>query len=369
MVTPRYAPYVGGIETHVYEVGRRLVQLGNTITILTTVPHTTLSPLAREEENQGMRIIRVPAWPKKRDYYFAPEMRSIIKQVKPDLIHCQGCHTFVPPLAMLAAKETHIPYVLTFHTGGHSSNARNRIRSLQWNMMRPLLAGAATLVGVSHFEADYFRTLLHLPAEKFVVISNGSTLPTLPPEHVIPPVQGTLIASVGRLERYKGHQRLITALPKIREWRPDARLLIVGAGPYESVLRDLAHNIGVSEFVEIRSIPSSDRLAMAELLSQSSLVALLSDYEAHPLAVMEALSLHRPVLVAETSGLKELADQGLARAISLQSSPEEVALGVRLQIEEPVLPPASFLLPTWENCSAQLQEVYRASVRSKQCVS
>src|SRR5258707_693833 len=128
MVTPRYYPYMGGIETHVYEVGRRLAQNGNRITILTTAPDLSQPFFSREEDSQGMRILRVRSWPRKRDYYFAPEVRSIIKQTKWDLIHCQGCHTFVPPLAMLAARDAHIPYILTFHTGGHSSNLRNSIR-------------------------------------------------------------------------------------------------------------------------------------------------------------------------------------------------------------------------------------------------
>lgn len=368
MVTPRYYPYMGGIETHVYEVGRRLAQSGNRITILTTMPHAALSSLPREEESQGMRIIRVPAWPKERDYYLAPEIRSIIKGTKWDLVHCQGCHTFVPPLAMLAAREARIPYILTFHTGGHSSNVRNRIRGFQWKLLRPLLAKASTLIGVSHFEAAYFHDSLQLPAEKFVVISNGSTLPTIPSLH--PPMSpGTLIASVGRLERYKGHQHLITALPRIRAWRPDARLLIVGTGPYEASLCELAQTSGVAEYVEIRAIPASDRLGMAEMLSQATLVTLLSEYEAHPIAVMEALSLRRPVLVAETSGLKELADQGLVRAIPLHSTPEEVALAVQKQIEKPVLPPTSFVLPTWDTCANQLLNVYQAVARREQCVS
>lgn len=368
MVTPRYYPYIGGIETHVYEVGQRLARMGNRMTILTTAPSSALSSLPREEEEQGMRIIRVRAWPRERDYYFAPEIRSIIKQTRWDLIHCQGCHTFVPPLAMLAAREARIPYVLTFHTGGHSSNLRNRIRGFQWNLQRSLLAKASTLIGVSRFEVEYFHHLLRLPAEKFVVISNGSALPVLSSQ--LPAISGqTLIVSVGRLERYKGHQRLIAALPHIREWRSDARLLILGAGPYEAELRKLARKFKVSDYVEIRALPPDDRQAMAELLSRTALVALLSDYEAHPVAVMEALSLRRPVLVTETSGLKELADQGLVRAIPLQISPEAVARAVRQQIEEPVLPPASFVLPTWEDCASQLQKVYQASVRRKSCVS
>lgn len=365
MVTPRYYPFMGGIETHVYEVGRRLVQYGHRITILTTM---LADPLPREEECEGMRILRVPAWPRKRDYYFAPELGAIVKQAKWDLVHCQGCHTFVPPLAMLAAREARLPYLLTLHTGGHSSPLRNSIRGLQWQLLRPLLAKATKLIGVSHFEADYFCHTLHLPAEMFTVIPNGSTLPTLPTQHTFPTSE-TIIASVGRLERYKGHQRLITALPHIRAWRPNAHLLIVGSGPYEHNLRTLARQVGVAEYVEIRAIPVQDRLAMAELLAQTSLVALLSECESHPVAVMEALSLRRPVLVTATSGLQELAEQGLVRAIPMRSSPEEVARAVQQQIEEPVLPPASFTLPTWDTCAGQLQEVYQSLVRRHTCVS
>ena len=179
----------------------------------------------------------------------------------------------------------------------------------------------------------------------------------------------TLIVSVGRLERYKGHQRLITALPKIHEWRSDVRLLILGVGPYEGALCELAHRVGVAEYVEIRSVPASDRQGMAEILSQASLVALLSEYEAHPVAVMEALTLRRPVLVADTSGLRELAEQGFVRAISLHSSPEEVAQAIQQQIEEPIIPPAHIVLPTWDDCANRLEMVYNALIRREQCAS
>src|SRR6266571_3012710 len=366
MVTARYFPCMGGIETHVHEVGRRLARDGVNVTLLTTVPQGLTTPLPREDEVEGMRIMRVRAWPAQQDYYIAPEMYAIIKRGTWDLVHCQGCHTFVPPLAMLAAKEAKIPYIVTFHTGGHSSGFRNRIRSLQWKLLRPLLSSASKLIGVSRFEADYFRDLLHLPAKQFAVIPNGATLPGLTQLPSSISAQ-TLIVSVGRLERYKGHQHLITALPKIREWRCDVRLLILGTGPYEAALRELARKIGVAEYVEIRAIPASDRQGMAEILSQASLVVLLSEYEAHPVAVMEALALRRPVLVADTSGLRELAEQGLVRAISLNSSPEEVAQATRQQIEESIIPPVHLVLPTWDDCASQLQTVYNASIRREHC--
>lgn len=367
MVTPRYFPYMGGLETHVHEAGRRLVESGVDLTLLTTAPHTYPTPLPKEEVSEGMRIIRVRAWPPGRDYYIAPEIYSITRRGKWDLVHCQGCHTFVPPLAMLAARKAKIPYIVTFHTGGNSSRFRNGIRGIQWKLLRPLFANASKLIGVSRFEADYFRDLLGLPANLFSVILPPSTLPSL--THLPSGISAKpLIVTAGRLERYKGHQRLITALPKIREQLPDAQLLILGAGPYEATLRELVRKVGVSEHVEIRAVPGSDRQAMAEILSQAALVALMSEYEAHPAVVEEALALRRPVLVANTSGMRELAEQKLVRSVSLNSTPEEIAAAALRQIEEPLIP-AQDALPTWEDCTRKLLIIYNAVCGREQCAS
>jgi glycosyltransferase involved in cell wall biosynthesis len=367
MVTPRYSPHIGGIETHVHEVGRRLVDRGVRVTLLTTAPYAVSAPLPKEEVIEGMRVIRVRTWLPQRDYYIAPEIYSIIDRGRWDLIHCQGCYTFVPLLAMLAAKKAKIPYVVTFHSGGNSSRFRNGIRGIQWKLLRPLFANASKLIGVSHYEADYFRNLLRLPVEKFVIIPNGASFLSLPHLPTKASTQ-SLIVSVGRLERYKGHQHLIAALPKIREQRTDARLLILGTGPYEATLHELAQKVGVAEHVEIRSVPASDLQARAEILSQATLVTLLSEYESHPVAVMEALALHRPVLVASTSGLQELAEQKLVRSVSLNSTPEEIAAAVLRQIEEPLIP-AQDALPTWEDCARKLLIIYNAVCGREQCVS
>ncbi len=367
MVTPRYFPWMGGIETHVYEVGRRLVRAGVNVTLLTTVPAITAS-LPREDEVEGMHIIRVKAWPPQKDYYIAPEIYALIKAGKWDLVHCQGCHTCVAPLTMLAAKEAKIPYILTFHSGGNSSRIRNKMRSVQWRLQHPLLSHASKLIGVSSVEANYFRDLLHLQARQFEVIPNGVALPDLTQVTVSPSKQ-TLIISVGRLERFKGHQHIISALPIIRAVRPDAKLLILGTGPYEGTLRELAQSSGVAEHVEIRAIPASKRQEMVETLARATLVTLLSEYEAHPVAVMEALSLKRPVLVADSSGLREFAERGLARKVALQSTPEEIARAALLQIEQPIVPSAELALPTWDECAQQLLSVYNTSARRLQCVS
>ena len=367
-VAARYFPYMGGMETHVYEVGRRLAHAGVKITILTT---DISGKLPIVEKSDGMQIHRVRSWPADKDYYIAPDIYRFISRGHWDLIHCQGYHNMVPPLAMLAAWRANIPYMLTFHSGGHSSFFRNALRGLQWKVLRPLLRRAQKLICVSEFEAAFFREQLRLPAETFVVIPNGAHLTKMSEVTATATDEvddNSLIVSIGRLERYKGHHRLIAALPKVREQVPNARLLILGAGPYESALRKIARKLGIADCIEIRSVPASDRRAMAEILSRAALVALLSEYEAHPIAVMEALALRRPVLVTDTSGLRELAERGLVRAVALKSTSGQIAEEVVRQIEEPLIP-MPVHLPTWDDCASKLLALYQDVVWRTTCAS
>lgn len=360
LATARYFPYVGGVERHVYEVGRRLAHAGLAVTVLTTDPSGQLPIM---EESEGMHIRRVHAWPAHGDYYFAPEIYNFVAHGEWDVVHCQGVHTLVAPLVMLAAWRASIPYIVTFHSGPHTSKWRTRLRGLQWSTLRPLLARAQQLIGVSQFEVDTFRTHLKLPEERFMVLPNGGGF-SLEGEAVSHIANGTPIVSVGRLEKYKGHQRIIAALPFVRTHFPDVHLRIVGTGPYEAVLRKQARDLGVADRVQIEAIPPQDRSAMAKLLASAALVTQFSDYESQGIAVLEALALSRPVLVTDTAALRELAEQGLVRAVSLESTAEKVAAAVVRELRDP-LKPTHVTLPTWESCTHQLLALYSSASKEE----
>jgi glycosyltransferase involved in cell wall biosynthesis len=339
----------------VYEVSRRLAAKGVELTIATT---DLTGELAEREDVEGVEIHRVRAWPTDRDYYFAPGIYNAMREHRWDIVHCQGYHTLVTPIAMMGALKLGIPYIVTFHSGGNSSIVRNALRGVQRTALRPLLARAAALIGVSRFEADFFSQHLHIPRDRFVVVPNGCNLPQAAPSDEEPKDE-TLILSVGRLERYKGHHRVIAAMPRIRQSIPNARLRIVGVGPYESDLRQCAEDYGVADCVEVGAISASDRSGMASLLSSASVVTLLSEYEAHPIAVIEALSMHRPVLVADTSGLREFGENRQARMVPVNSSPSQVAKALLQQIEEPIIAPVTNL-PTWDDCAEGVLRVYES---------
>lgn len=367
MVAPRSFPMAGGVETHIHEVSRRLAARDYDVTILSTDP---TGRLAASEWTEGVRTLRVPAWPRDRDYYIAPSMYRIAASGEWDIVHVQGYNTAVPPIAMSAAIRAGSPFVLTFHSGGHSSRLRNSARFLQHAALRPLLARAGRLICVSDFELDFFSARLRLAPDRFVVIPNGSHFAAATDQETafIPDPAAPLIVSIGRLERYKGHHRLIDAMPAVLRTLPGAQLKIVGSGPLGEELQRQVDRLGLAGSVWIGSIDPRERDTMARTLSQASLVALLSDYEAHPISVMEALALGRPVVVTHTSGLAELADRGLVRSIPLESNSDNVAAALLHNLRQPLTAPQANL-PSWDDCSDQLGTLYRGVLEARSCAS
>lgn len=354
-VCNRYLPELGGVETHVREVTQRLVREEDLqITVLAT---DRTRKLSRDDVINGTPVLRVPSWPRRRDYYLAPRILSVAGQRgRWDLVHCQGIHSPVPVMAMLAARRAGIPYLVTFHTGGHSQALRNKLRPVQWRALGPLLRDAVALIGVSEFEARTLSRGARLADGAVRVIRNGGTLP--PPAPGTTSVPGRIVSS-GRLERYKGHHRVIESLPHITAAVPDAHVVILGSGAYEPHLAELARRLRVADRVTIRSIDPADRTAMAGALAEANVVAALSDYEAHPVGIMEALSVGRPVVGFQTSGIAELVDEGWVYGIDPHSPVSEVASQiVAAMSSQPLIDPNA--LPTWDGCARELAELYRS---------
>lgn len=361
MVTPRSPLQQGGVERHVIEVSRRMAAAGVQVEVLCTDPELKR---ATTETRDGVRIRTVRAWPRGRDWYLAPGLWREIGRERWDLIHLQSYHTLVAPLAMLRALTLRTPYVVTFHGGGHSSELRNRSRRAQMRLLRPLLRRTARLVAVARFEVEQYGEALGVPPERFALIPNGTDLSFSDADLAAAEPATTTLASIGRLERYKGHHRVLEAFPLVLEREPEARLLIVGKGPYEDELRRQAEELGVAERVEITSVPAGDPRGMATLLSRVSLVVLMSEFETHPLVALEAAAARRRLLVADAGGLAELAAEGFGKAIPLDSPPEQIAAAAIEQLAQPQ-PQRAPSLSSWDECTSALIDLYGSIILSR----
>jgi glycosyltransferase involved in cell wall biosynthesis len=259
---------------------------------------------------------------------------------------------------MISARRAGIPYLVTFHTGGHSSRLRNAIRATQWWLAGPLLRKAAARIAVSRFEAIALARRARLGDKPVVVIRNGGALPS--PRSGTAAVPGRIV-SIGRLERYKGHHRAIEALPHVIRAIPEAHLLILGSGPYRRNLYKIARHQRVSDRVEIRHIEPVDRQGMATALAEASVVAALSDYEAHPVAVMEALCLARPVVGLDIAGIGELVAAGWVHGVPRDAPADTVAQALVKAMSSPS-PVDHVQLPNWDSCADQLRQAYLSSL-------
>jgi glycosyltransferase involved in cell wall biosynthesis len=147
-------------------------------------------------------------------------------------------------------------------------------------------------------------------------------------------------------------------MPALLAIRPGAHLVVVGRGSYEPQLRRQAARLGVEAAVTFTAFDAGDRPELGALLRSCDAVALLSDYEAHPVAVVEALALGRKVVVAATSGLTELAHEGLVTAVAPDARPEDVAAVLARVAAEPEA--SAPRLPTWDECVDDLLRLYEA---------
>ncbi len=94
MVAARALPFMGGIETHIHEVSRRLAAKGVEVTVLTT---DTTGELPVDERMAVYRVRRWPAYPRSRDYYFAPGLTRYLRHTNDfDVAHIQVCTPWYP---------------------------------------------------------------------------------------------------------------------------------------------------------------------------------------------------------------------------------------------------------------------------------
>ena len=358
-VVHRFLPEMGGTEMHVAEVASRLSARGEfDVTVLAT---DRRGDLERSTVIDGYDVIRRRAWPREKDYYLSPGLAGAIARGKWDLVHVQGVHTLAPPTAMLAALASRTPYVLTFHSGGPTSPTRAATRSSQWRTLAPLLRRADQLIAVSRFEVSHFADTIGVDRSRFRVIRNGGALPPSPAG--VLPRPGRIVAS-GRLEQYKGHQHLIEAMPYVRKQMPGADLVILGAGRYASQLASLVHELDLDDAVSIRQLPPADRGAMARELGTASVMASMSSYEAHPVGIMEALTLGLPVVGLDVAGTGDLVEDGLVTGIPRGANAEDVAATLVMELKATTERggphvPRELELPTWESTVDGLTTVYR----------
>ncbi|MDD2496749.1 MAG: glycosyltransferase family 4 protein [Desulfitobacteriaceae bacterium] len=111
-----------------------------------------------------------------------------------------------------------------------------------------------------------------------------------------------IFGTVGRLAEEKGIDVLLRAFNDVADKIADAVLLIVGAGPKETELKDLANELGLGR----RVIFAGYREDVENIFPLIDVFVLPSRWEGLPMVLMEAMSFALPVISTDVGGIQEL---------------------------------------------------------------
>ena len=224
--------------------------------------------------------------------------------------------------------------VLSRSLGQKSWLNRTLFRSLLHRTYRQ----ADAVIAVSEQSADDLAALSRLPRADIQVIANPVVTDELeraadePAGH--PWLENSdlpVILSVGRLNKEKNYEALISAFAKLRA-RCEARLIILGDGDEKEALCAHAIDLGVAEDVDLPGFVDNPYAFMAK----ADLLALSSHYEALPTVLIEAMACGCPVVAVDCpGGVREIVEQGRYGRLAPVGDAEALADAMRATLKTP----------------------------------
>ena len=327
-----YYPTVGGGETHARLLARELAQRDWNITVLTRRRKTEL---ARRELLEGTTILRVPpaGTPRLGKYLMLlPACWTLWRNRKNiDLLYVCGLRV-LGLAGMIFGRMTGTPVVLRSEACGEWSgdfifNSPHKAKVRGSSLVRLLVSARNRL----YIKASRFLSISNVIHAEFVHggiapeqiadIPNGIDLAAYPPTN--PAIRSALRSRLGlphdrfifsysgKLNRGKGLETLIQAWEEVHASRPDAHLLLIGAGGQqflscEHTLRERVDRLGLASSVTFTGYVSN----VVDYLRASDAFVFPSESEALGLALIEAMSCGLPALASATGGILDIIDDG-----------------------------------------------------------
>jgi len=318
----------------VQKISERLVKQGFEVDVICT---DSTGKLHRLQIINKVKVIRFRSIAPNNAYYFAPQIYFYLKKHDYDVIHAHNYHALPALFASLAKKDAKFVFTPHYHRGGHTF-IRNLLHKPYKLIGSQIFKKAQKVICVSKYEMSLVKKDFRVPDSNLVRIQNGIDLDDLK-NFKKTAHEYQMLLYIGRLEKYKGVQYILEALPQL----PDYRLKIIGKGLYEGELKKLAESIGVDSRVEF--LKDLSRRELLKHYASADVFLMLSKHEAYGITVAEALASGIPCIVAKGSALDEFVDgnmcvgleypidiKGLVNAILIQTElDDKVKSGVKLQ--------------------------------------
>ena len=253
-------------------------------------------------------------------------LRSVIEQIRPDILHAHS-----PALNGLAAiragKRYKLPVVYEVRAFWEDA-AVDHGTSKEWGLRYRLTRALETHVLK---KADAVTTICEglrgeiisrgIPSDNVVVIPNAVDLEKFVLSDSFDMqlserlnLKGkSVIGFIGSFYAYEGLTLLLQSLPNILNQNPNIRLLLVGGGPQESILKNLAQTLNLMDKIVFIGRVPHDQIQhyydLVDIFVYPRLPMRLTNLVT-PLKPLEAMARGRLVVASDVGGHRELINSG-----------------------------------------------------------
>ncbi|MDD4863059.1 MAG: glycosyltransferase family 4 protein [Alishewanella agri] len=334
-----FPPKHGGSGRWFFELYRRLTP--GSVTILT---HDNQDPEQQQiDKAYPQPIIRQPmtskSWGLKSITglgFYGRMLYQALKHKPANLsqIHC-GRTIHEGFTGLILSKLLRKPLICYVH--GEDIEVARSSRELAF-MVRQVLKGSTKLICNSNNTKNLLVEHWQMPVDKIAVLHPGvdeQRFVPVPADDTFREQQGwqqrIVCLTVGRLQKRKGHDRMIMALPQIVAKYPQFLYVIVGNGEELPTLKQLVQQYKVEPYVQFKA-----EITDAELIQcyqQCDLFILPNrtegnDIEGFGMVLVEAQAAGKPVIAGDSGGTRETMLVGTTGLIADCTSAQAIAAAV-----------------------------------------
>lgn len=310
MINYEFPPLGGGGGVASYEIAKALGARNHEVDVLTT----KWRGLPNEEVVDGLSVYRAPVLGRGR--LSTASIPSMLSFLPSGIVRGHGAlrkkhydvlntHFAIPsgPTGVALSRLFRTPHVITI-IGGDIYDPSKRLspgeNPLLRAVVRRVLNSCAQVVAISEDIKRRARDGLscRTPIE---VIHYGLTPPTFEKkgrEELGIPRDAVVLIAIARLIKRKALSHVLRALALVRE--PAIQLLIIGEGPEQESLADLAKSLGVAQQVNFLGAIWGER--KFQHLEAADIFVLPSLHEGFGLVYLEAMHCGLPVVASSTGG-------------------------------------------------------------------
>ncbi len=313
--TDTYYPHVNGVATSIKMLEEQLRKRGHNVYIF-----TTSNPLVKEPNSNVFRLPSMPFvfLPTYRiAFFYSPKLLFKMKKFNLDIIHTQTEFS-IGIFGKIASEFLKIPVVHTYHTmyedyvhyiaKGHliSPKMAQRFSRIFCNRAKIVIAPTQKTKD-SLLNYGVKRPIEIVPTgitlEKFLKDADNNQISAIKNELHINQ-NDFVILFLGRVAKEKSIDVLISQMPDILNKISNAKLLIVGDGPYVNVLKNLADELKVSNSIIFSGQVAWENINLYYKLADVFVTASTS--ETQGLTYIEAMASKIPVIAKNDGSIKNL---------------------------------------------------------------